>query len=212
MKPILVKEISRKTIVSAKGKSRIVKTNLYKCECGNEYVANKNTIKNGYKQSCGCKLKRRIVHHGYSTTRIYKNWRDIISRCTNKNISQYKNYGGRGITVCEEWKNSFEQFYKDMGQKPGPEYSIDRIDNNKGYCKENCKWSTQKEQLANRRNTILLTYKGKTKTIKEWAGELQISPELITNRYYRKLPVERILSTERLYKNRKCKEEINCTI
>jgi hypothetical protein len=89
----------------------------------------------------------------------------MIRRCTNKNEQNYHNYGGRGITVCDRWLNSFEAFYEDMGSKPGLDYSIERRENDKGYYKDNCYWATREEQANNRRNNMFYEYKGSQYTI-----------------------------------------------
>jgi hypothetical protein len=90
--------------------------------------------------------------HGMSRTRTYFIWKQMVARCSNPKLKDYPSYGGRGIAVSEEWR-SFENFYRDMGERP-PGLSIDRIDNDKGYCKENCKWATRSEQRRNRRDAL----------------------------------------------------------
>ena len=117
-----------------------------------------------------------------SGTPIYDVWRDIIKRTTLKTNSEYKNYGGRGIKC--EW-NSFEEFYKDMGDIPEGRYSIDRIDNNGNYSKENCRWATTKEQGNNRRTNHLLTYGGETMNTSLWAERVGIKRSTIQNRIRR---------------------------
>lgn len=107
--------------------------------------------------------------HGMRNTRIYNIWRTMRQRCTNPNCRNYKNYGGRGITVCDEW-NDFQTFY-DWAVKSGysDSLTIDRIDNSKGYTPSNCRWSTQLEQQNNRRNTIFMTVNGVTHSLHEWS-------------------------------------------
>jgi hypothetical protein len=141
----------------------------FRCDCGNEKIIIAASVRRGLTKSCGClnlelatkRLQGRPqtgrdsprYRHGYSRTRIYRIWSGILSRCTNPNEPGYKHYGGRGITVCDRWRNSFEAFLADMGECPSPDLSIDRIDNEKGYEPGNCRWATRKEQRANRRDS-----------------------------------------------------------
>ena len=96
-------------------------------------------------------------------------------RCHNPKNKKYHLYGGRGITVCDEWKESFEAFYRDMGPRPSPEHSIDRRDNNKGYSKENCRWATLVEQANNRRDNLYFDFDGDRKTLTEWCREFGLN-------------------------------------
>ena len=109
------------------------------------------------------------------TTSEYRIWSGMKSRCRNKNNKDYSNYGGRGITISNRWLNSFDNFLKDMVERKSSTHSIDRINNNKGYSKENCKWSTSKEQLRNKRNNRLITFEGETKCMAEWVEKFSIS-------------------------------------
>jgi len=109
--------------------------------------------------------------HGKARTPIHNLWQNMKARCRNKNNPQYKDYGGRGITMCDEWFDSFDTFYAAVGDVPSPEHSIDRIKNNKGYEPGNVKWSTSVEQNSNKRNTVLYTHNGVTKTLTAWAQE-----------------------------------------
>lgn len=121
--------------------------------------------------------------HGLSKTKEYKAWQNMKDRCLNKNSFGYKNYGARGITVYDRWLK-FENFYKDMGKAPAPQYSIDRIDNNGNYEPKNCKWAVNLEQQGNKRRNILITHKGETHTIHYWAKNFnKITGSLY---YYRK--------------------------
>jgi len=120
------------------------------------------------------------VMHGKSKTRAYNSWTAMKQRCDNKGHISYNVYGGRGISICEEWY-CFKTFLKDMGERPEGT-SIDRIDNNKGYSKENCVWSSNKDQMNNRNCNRLVTYKNKTKTLAQWAECLGISPSGLARR------------------------------
>src|SRR5262249_45836591 len=121
---------------------------------------------------------RRPGSHGHTKgdkqTSEYRAWWGTIARCTNpKNIS-YKNYGARGIRVCPQWMK-FDQFIADMGLKPSPKYSLDRINNDGDYEPSNCRWATKDQQLSNRRNNLFITFHGRTMTCKQWARELGLS-------------------------------------
>ena len=132
--------------------------------CGSDFTAMVNSIKMGNTESCGCKRVDRTrnlrMTHGNTHTLTFKTWMCMRERCRKKVGKIAKTYYHRGITVCKEWNESFESFLKDMGERPSPEHTIDRVDNYKGYCKDNCRWATAKEQSRNRRDTIYLEYKG----------------------------------------------------
>lgn len=131
------------------------------CDCGRYIDALSFNLRNGRTKSCGCKKKEyiasKIKTHGMKKTPEYAVWCAMIRRCYNPNVIGYENYGGRGIKVCDKWKNSFALFYIDMGDRPSQKHTIGRIDNNIEYCKTNCRWETHKEQNNNRRDNILVT-------------------------------------------------------
>lgn len=161
---------------------------LCKCDCGNQKAIAARHFKNGSTTSCGCHRIKRIKEsnttHGHTVgrevSRVYNIWLAMMQRCYDMNCKAYYNYGGRGITVCERWMK-FENFLADMGE-PSPGMSIDRKNNNEGYCYENCRWTTSKEQANNRRSNHLLTFKGKTQTIAQWAEETGINRATIESR------------------------------
>lgn len=135
---------------------------LCQCDCGNKKIVRSASL-NGNTKSCGCLYKdtreglgrsRRKYECG-SNHRLYHIWQGMKYRCINKNGRRYKDYGGRGITVCDEWKNNFQSFYEwSVANGYREDLSIDRIDNDKGYCPENCRWATALEQRKNRRDTV----------------------------------------------------------
>ena len=127
--------------------------------------------------------KHPLYKHGMADTSIHNTWMDMRRRCYKKYRRDYNRYGGRGIRVCKEWKDSFEQFYKDMGDPPEG-HTLDRIDNDGNYCKENCKWSTVKEQSRNKRHSLYVTSNGITKHLKEWAEYLGIRYHTLYKRLY----------------------------
>jgi len=136
--------------------------------------------------------------HGRSYTREYDSWKHAKQRCFNPNDHAYHWYGARGITMCDEWKNSFEAFFRDMG--PCPEgRSLDRRDNNLGYFAGNCRWATRTEQTNNRRRQRDITYQGETLNIMQWAKRLGINGRTLHNRIYRShWPIEKAM-TKHIY-------------
>lgn len=158
------------------------------CDCGNyTYVRGKN-LKNGAVKSCGCIMHNEPynVTHNSSKTALYRRWQSMKSRCYNKNFPGYKNYGGRGIRVCDEWKNSFEKF-RDwaLSTMDNENLTLERIDNNGNYCPENCRWATIKEQANNRRSCLIFEYNGKKQNLLQWCNELKLDYKLVHNRLYK---------------------------
>lgn len=149
---------------------------LCKCDCGNYHKTLGKYLRNGNATSCGCRRKKilaettqRQTTHKMINTRLYTIWRGMRQRCNNVNSCSYQNYGGRGISICEEW-NDFMKFYKWSINNGYEEHlTIDRIDNNGNYEPNNCRWVTRKKQGNNNRHNHYLTYKGETKTMSEWS-------------------------------------------
>lgn len=166
------------------------------CDCGKIKVIIGSNVAKGYTKSCGC-INKRTTTHGYSRARLpeYKAWGSIKERCYNPNHKSYKRYGGRGIFMCDEWRNDFLRFYSDMGRKPTPQHSVERIENDKGYYKENCKWGLPIEQNNNTRSNKYLTHNGETLTYMQWAHRLGFNRMLIKNRLNLGWDVVRILTT-----------------
>lgn len=168
---------------------------LWKCDCGAllKIKGSLVTRKNKPQKSCkDCYSKRRILH-GQTNTKEFFAWRGILSRCNDKNSKSYSSYGGRGIFVCDRWLE-FKNFYEDMGKAPSKKHSIDRINNDKGYFKENCRWATSKMQVLNRRNTRYIEYNGIKKSISEWAESLGMHYAKLFNRINRGWDIEKALN------------------
>lgn len=176
------------------GDGRIRTNWLCQCLCGKTITARADQLKSKNTKSCGClhsewaKSGRARRTHGYASVTNASNehgiWCSMKARCRNKKSPAYKNYGGRGITVCDRWLNSFQFFIDDMGSRPSKNHSIERLDNDAGYSPENCVWTTWTEQCANRRPNIPITDNGRTMLISHWAKELKINSQTLERRYH----------------------------
>lgn len=170
-----------------------------KCDCGNMTVVSGTNLKSGRIKSCGCLLAETIYKHGYAVNgkvdRLYSIWRHMIERCYNEKSKSYEDYGGRGITVCDEWKNDIESFRK-WALKNGyaDNLTIDRKDNDKGYSPGNCRWADVSMQANNRRSNVLIEYKGETKTLMQWCREIGISFSIVQKRLNYGWSVDRAFS------------------
>ena len=160
-----------------------------RCECGVVRSVLSSSLISGKSKSCGClnsercseRATLRNITHGLSRTSAYESWSNMRNRCTNERNEAWENYGGRGIGICDRWKNSFENFLEDMGQPPNG-MSIDRINNDLGYSPENCRWATRAEQNSNRRNCWQIAFNGETKGFAEWAAHYCIDRKQLYSR------------------------------
>lgn len=157
------------------------------CDCGNIIRCTTDRLRRGNTKSCGCLRKeitsKKNYKHGGTKTKLYRIWAEMNGRCFCKTNKAYKNYGARGIRVCDEWRKNFSLFRSwamSNGYQEG--LTIERIDNNGNYCPDNCKWIPKSEQPKNRRNCHLITFNGKTQTLSEWSRELHVDRECVRNK------------------------------
>lgn len=172
------------------------------CDCGNSRIVVSRLLRIGMVKDCGCEIlrKRKFLSHP-----LFNTWKDMIQRCYLKSAQFYQNYGGRGITVCDRWKDKkrgLENFINDIGEKPSNKHSLDRIDNNGDYSPENCRWATIKEQCRNRTSNRFLTYKGETKCVAEWCEILNISNTTLFGRLRKGWSIEKAFETPIKIKNK----------
>lgn len=160
---------------------------LCRCECGTEKEVDGGSLRGKYTLSCGCLrdeiTRKKFAIHGEGSTKRrtfeYSVWAGIVKRCCNQRAPNYRIYGGRGITICDRWRNSFVAFLEDMGRSPSRKHSIDRIDNNGHYEPGNCRWATRREQGLNKRANRLLAWRGETKPMAEWARLMGLTTQLV---------------------------------
>ena len=155
-----------------------------RCQCGKEVTVKSTRLRSGDTKSCGCIRGVAKTTHGHTwkggATPEYDAWKSLRARCKNPKTRSYHLYGGRGITVCERWDNSFEAFLEDMGTKPSPEHSLDRINTNGNYEPSNCRWATNEEQRANKRKGahVYATINGRRMPLYKWVKEFGLPKDL----------------------------------
>lgn len=175
------------------------KVYLCKCDCGNKKVIKSSDLRSGRVKSCGCYRSQYITHknetHGLRKHRLYSIWANMKSRCYNPNATHYKRYGGRGISICDEWINDFKTFY-DWAVENGysDDLSIDRIDVNGNYEPSNCRWVTDKEQSINKSSNKIFTLNNKSKSLIEWCEEFNINYKTVQDRLARGWDINRALT------------------
>jgi len=170
---------------------------LFACDCGGTRVARIDHVRSGDTKSCGCLINTDKITHGETDSRLYSIYGHMKARCLNKKDKAYVRYGGRGITICDEWCNNFIVF-RDWALANGysDELTIDRQDNNGNYEPSNCRWATNIEQSNNRRSNRLITYKGTTLNVAQWAEKQGISRAALYARLRRGMPIGRALTLE----------------
>ena len=172
-----------------------------RCVCGNITIVQSASLITGNTESCGCKHKEKVYRHGGVSGRNrseYASYVSMLSRCTNPNTKDYPNYGGRGIRVCDRWREpngqGFLNFLSDMGAKPFKNLTVERKLVNGNYCPENCCWATNTEQARNRRSNLNLTHDGKTQCLTAWAEELGMTRSTLKSRLQRGWSIEEVLT------------------
>jgi hypothetical protein len=163
------------------------------CECGAEKIVNSNLLRRGRTQSCGCLNQERRSTHGLSKEPEYMPWKAMVARCTNPNSTSWPLYGGRGITVHPSLMTP-QGLIAEIGRRPSPRHTIERIDNEGHYEPGNICWATQKEQNRNQRSNRLLTYQGRTQCLAAWAEEMGLTTQLVWQRLRAGWSVERALT------------------
>jgi hypothetical protein len=151
------------------------------CDCGVKRSVTVNALSFGSSKSCGCGQLESATKHGMWGSPTWQSWEAMKKRCLNPSNRGYKDYGGRGITICQEWVDSFEAFLRDMGERPEGK-TLDRKNNSEGYSKANCQWSDLKTQQKNRRSCVYITFNGKTQTLYDWSVETGINETTIKYR------------------------------
>lgn len=177
-----------------------------KCDCGKEKDIISKDLVSGKSKSCGCGVIestiKRSTKHGMAHKHVYDAWMGMKDRCRNPNNTHYHIYGARGISVCEEWLD-FETFYNQFGKHHKKGLSIDRIDNNEGYCLDNCRWATPEEQSSNTSRNVFYTVDGVTDTLQRLSNKYSIDPTTVTCRIRRGWDIERSFKEKpNLSKNR----------
>lgn len=175
-----------------------------RCDCGRITVASTGSLRKGNTKSCGCMKDQMIGDrcrtHGMSRSSEYRIWCLMRSRCGNPDNHDYKDYGGRGIEVCQRWRESFSTFFADMGARPFPQAEIDRIDNDGHYEPGNCRWTDRTTQTRNKRNNRMVEYRGETRCLAAWSALTGITQRTLWKRLHRGCSLDRVFSPGRLHR------------
>jgi hypothetical protein len=159
---------------------------LCHCDCGAETWVGTPGLRSQMTKSCGCLQREKQAtgntKHGLRHLPEYNVWAGMLQRCYYEKHVQFKNYGGRGIVVCDVWRTDFNAFYLDMGPRPSSLHTLDRIDNGGNYSKQNCRWVTMKEQARNTRQNVFVEWRGESKTVAEWSEITGLSYGLLKDR------------------------------
>lgn len=186
-----------------------------RCDCGDIRKTSAANFKYGRSFSCGCQkassLSKAHTTHGMSTSTEFKSWSSLKRRCLNETSQDWGNYGGRGIKVCDRWIESFENFLEDMGRKPSPSHSIDRIDNNGNYEPSNCRWATTSQQIGNTRLSNIVEYNGKRQCVSEWEKELGFASQVLRHRLANGWSIERAFTQPVIKRRPKSPSQTPCT-
>jgi hypothetical protein len=175
------------------------------CDCGQLTSVAASALHRGYTRSCGClhreraaELGRQNATHGEARhgrqTPEYRAWGSMIARCYDTRSPSYSDYGGRGVTVCDRWRDSFEAFLSDIGRRPSPHHSVDRLNNDRGYEPGNVRWATKLEQTNNRRTTVFVEFQGERLSVSEIARRVGMSDAVLRKRLARGWTLERALA------------------
>jgi hypothetical protein len=181
------RQFGRLTVAAFAGYQTVAREAMWQCicSCGTTVTVRAASLRNGHTTSCGCYVSEQTALrnsvHGLYGHPLYGAWGQMITRCTNPNDKSYPDYGGRGIAVCDRWRNSFEAFLTDMGERPDG-MTLDRIDGDGDYEPGNCRWATAAEQQRNRRNSVWLEYAGVGLPLTDWAAALGLNYYTLHNR------------------------------
>ena len=190
-------KIGRLTVLSEAGIHPTRKAVLWlcQCECGNRKIVEGRLLRNGTSKSCGCYMREghNGRTHGQSDSITYSSWRAMLARCKSRHVA-YERYTGRGVLICHRWQNSFENFLDDMGHRPDKKHTLDRINNDGNYEPGNCRWATWTQQQRNRRDNVLVTFRGRTMCLKAWADAIGLRYPILQGRLRSGWSVEAMLT------------------
>lgn len=196
LKNILGERFGRLTVIGRDQNSKYGSSKwICSCDCGEYCSIRGSSLISNSSGSCGCLqiklVKERSTTHGMKSTQSYATWRGIYNRCNNQNDPGYKYYGGRGIKRCKRW-DKFENFLEDMGEKPS-NLSLDRIDNDGDYCKQNCRWATRDEQANNTSRNRIIEVNGEKYTIAQLARKIGVNYNTLQHRIYKNKPIDDLI-------------------